>query len=144
VKTSFLTFSLAASLALGGCSLGSSGGPGATDSGSRRPIVGQADDTFQLSTPETSLRQGETKSVIFTIRRSVNFEEDVLVGFADLPKGLSVDNKHPLIKHGDSEAHFALTATDDASLGDFTLQVTSHPTNGVDATNKFFITVTKK
>jgi hypothetical protein len=144
VRPSLCALSIAGLLATGGCSLGSAGGPGASDSGSRQPIVGQADDTFQLSTPDATLRQGETKSVSFTIKRALNFEEDVTVRFPDMPKGLSVDNRCPLIKHGDSEARFALTATDDASLGEFSLPVTSHPSKGSDATNKFNVTVTEK
>jgi hypothetical protein len=33
---------------------------------------------------------------------------------------------------------------DDASLGDFTIKVTGHPTKGADATNEFKITVAEK
>lgn len=136
-------WSLVAVLACAGCASGTAGGPGASDDRAK-PMVGQADDTFQLSQADTSLRQGETKSVSITIKRSLNFQEDVTLTFAELPKGLSLDNQAPTIKRGDSEARFALTATDDASLGDFSLRVTGHPTRGSDATNQFKITVTKK
>jgi hypothetical protein len=46
--------------------------------------------------------------------------------------------------HGDTEAKVTLKATADASLGDFTVKVTGHPTKGRDATNELKITVAKK
>src|SRR5258708_2414014 len=119
MKHSLGAWSLAGMLAVTGCATGTSGGPGTPDSGREQPIVGQADDTFQLAKGETILRQGETKSVSIVIKRARNFDEDVTLKFSDLPKGLSVDNSFPRIKHGDSEARFTLTATDDAALGDF-------------------------
>jgi hypothetical protein len=131
-------------LAFAGCATGTSGGPGTPDSGRQQPIVGAADDTFQLTRGEAILRQGETKSVSIYIKRARNFDEDVTLKFSDLPKGVSIDNTSPLIKHGDAEARFTLTATDDASLGDFSLQVTGHPEKGRDATNSLNITVSKK
>lgn len=133
---------LAGIFACSGCAMGTSGGPGTETR--QQPIVGQADDTFRLSTPQTVIRQGETRSVSFTIKRAINFNEDVTLQLGDLPKGLSVDDASPRIKHGDSEAHFALTAADDASLGDFSLKVTGHPTKGSDATNEYDITVNRK
>ena len=127
-----------------GCAMGTSGGPGASDAGSRKPLVGQADETFRLTRGEAVLRQGETKSVTIAIKRALNFEEDVTLALSDLPKGLSVDNLAPVIKHGDTEARFVLTASEDASVGDFSLKVTGHPTRGSDATNELNITVSKK
>jgi hypothetical protein len=35
-------------------------------------------------------------------------------------------------------------AADDASLGDFAVKVTGHPTHGADASNELKITVAKK
>ncbi|MEZ0229677.1 MAG: hypothetical protein ACAI25_13695 [Planctomycetota bacterium] len=143
MKTSLCLWSLAAVLGTVGCFGGTAGGPGAVDA-DRQPIVGQADDTFQLRAPQTTLRQGETQSVSITIKRALNFKEDVTLAFAEMPRGLTVDNKSPVIKSSDSEARLVLTATDDASLGEFSLKITGHPTKGTDATNKFNITVTKK
>src|SRR4051812_44745360 len=143
MNLSLTAWSLVGMLTFVGCATGTSGGPGAMES-DRNPIVGQADETFQLSMTETILRQGETKSISITIKRALNFEEDVTLRFPDLPKGLSIDKANPLIRHGDVEARFALTATDDAALGDFSLKVTGHPTKGTDATNKFNVTVNQK
>src|SRR4051794_27186346 len=120
MKRSLGVLSLVCLLAFApGCTMGTAGGPGATEPGRRQPIVGQPDETFQLHRGEASLRQGETKSVSIVIKRALNFDEDVTLQFADLPRGLTVDDASPRIKHGDSEARFALTAADDASLGDF-------------------------
>ena len=134
--------SLVAAFALAGCAMGSEGGPGATSS--RQSIVGQSDETFRISEGKAILNQGDTKSVTILIKRALNFEEDVTLQFANLPKGLTVDNENPVIKHGELEARFALTASNDAALGDFSLAVTGHPTKGVDAVNYLKITVTKR
>jgi hypothetical protein len=48
--------------------------------------------------------------------------------------------KHP----PDETMRCRSAAKDDASLGDFTIKVTGHPTKGADATNEFKITVAEK
>ena len=78
------------------------------------------------------------------IDRGKNFEGDVTLKFAGGPEGVTIESASPTIKHGDTEAKATLKATADASLGDFTVKVTGHPTKGADATNEFKITVTKK
>jgi hypothetical protein len=130
-----------------GCSgKDSPGGPGATNPSAKQPLYGQAEDTFNLTVPllSTSLKQGETKTVEVGIKRGKNFDQDVAIKFADVPKGLTLDPASPVIKHGDSEAKFTLKAEGDASLGDFTVKVTGHPTKGADATTEFKITIDKK
>lgn len=139
----FMTWSLAGVLALVGCKSGTAGGPGATNAGTQ-PLMGQADETFRLVMPEAVLRQGETKSIAITIKRALNFNEDVKLEFGDLPQGLSLDDRSPVINHGDTEARLLLTAADDASLGDFSIKVTGRPTNGSDSTNELKVTVTTK
>lgn len=134
---------LAALLAFTGCTSGTAGGPGATGEQDERFAVGQPNDTFQLSRGKASIKQGETKSVSIGIDRSTNFDQDVTLLIADLPRGLSIDIAKPKIGAGDTEARFALTAAADASLGDFSITVTGRPANGGDASNKLDITVTK-
>lgn len=134
---------LVALLVLTGCRSGTAGGPGVSKDPDQQPLVGQANDTFQLERAQASIKQGETKAVSIVIKRATNFGEDVTLAFSDLPSGLSVDDSTPRIGHGDSEARFTLTAASDAALGDFSISVTGHPTNGSDATNKLDITVTK-
>ena len=125
---------------------GRPGGAGSNQPVAQAPAYGEADNTFNLSVPHmsTTLHQGETKEVSIGIERGKNFEEDVTLKFADGPKGVTLDSANPVIMHGDTEAKVTLKATDDASLGDFTVKVTGHPTKGADATNEFKITVAKK
>jgi hypothetical protein len=124
----------------GGCQSGTAGGPGASDP-ARKPLLRDADETFTLGVTQTTIRQGESHAVSIPIKRNLNFGEDVSLSFGDFPKGLAVDNPNPVIKHGDTEARFTLTAADDASLGDFSLKVTGHPTRGTDGASDFKIAV---
>lgn len=150
---SFLTGWLVLVLALvafTGCDRGTSGGPGATDPKTKQPLVGQVDNTFNLSVPSslpfesTTLKQGETAQVVVGISRGKNFDQDVTLKFIDLPSGVSIDPASSDLKRGDKEAKFTLKATDEAALGDFTVNVSGHPAEGADAKNHFKITVAKK
>jgi hypothetical protein len=127
--------------AFAGCDRGTSGGPGATapDSSKHFYDLGQANDTFRLSPPHTStgIKKGETKTVSIAITRGKNFDEDVTLKFADLPKGVTLDPASSVLKHGDTEAKLTLKAADDAALGDFTIKITGHPTKGDNASNEF-------
>lgn len=134
---------LLALLALPGCSSGTSGGPGVTDRTDSRFVLTRPDHTFQLARGDESIKQGETLSGSIAIDRAGNFDQDVTLLIAALPRGLSVDIAPPRIGRGDTEVRFTLTATADASLGDFSIAVTGHPTAGWDATNQLDITVTK-
>jgi hypothetical protein len=133
-------------VAFTGCTQGTPGGPGATDPKARKSLYGQADDTFNLSVPtlSTSLKQGDATEASIGIKRGTNFDQDVTLKFADLPKGVTIDPASPVIKHGDKEAKFTLKAAEDAALGNFTLRITGHPTVGADATNELKLTVAKK
>jgi hypothetical protein len=131
---------------LAGCNQGTPGGPGATGPPAKNPFHGQADNTFNLGVPllSTAIKQGETKGVSISIKRAKNFDEDVALKFAALPRGVTVNPARPIIKHGDTEAKLMLKATDNAALGDFTLGVTGHPAKGADASIEFKINVEKK
>ena len=127
------------------CSTGkdSPGGPGATNTTGKPPLYGQADNTFILTAPSTSLKQGESKTVLIGIKRGKNFQEDVTVQFAEVPQGVTLDPPNLDIKHGDTETKVTVKAAADASLGDFTIKVIGHPKTGKDATHEFKITVAK-
>jgi uncharacterized membrane protein len=134
-------------VALTGCNQGNPGGQGVTTNPPHKaPAYGEADNTFNLSTPRmsTSLHQGETKDVAIGIERGKNFQGDVTLKFASGPEGVTLDSANPVIKHGDTEAKVTLKALQDASLGDFTIKVTGHPPKGADATSELKITVAKK
>jgi hypothetical protein len=144
MKRTFAGLLVAALVALVGCnSKDSAGGPGATNSAGKQPLFGQADNTFNLAAPSTSLKQGETKAVSIGIRRGTNFQDDVTLKFADVPQGVTFDPASPVIKHGETETKVTLKAAADASLGDFTVKVTGHPTKGGDGSTEFKIAVAK-
>ena len=140
-------------VAASGCTQGTPGGPGATNTPSQpttvtaqKPVLGQAEETFNLSVPSlsTNLKQGETKTASISLTRGKNFDEDVTLKFDDMPKGVTIDPASPVIKHGDKEAKITFQAADDAALGDFTVKVTGHPTKGADAKTEFKLTVAEK
>jgi uncharacterized membrane protein len=147
MKSSCTCLLSAALVAFFGCNNQSTpGGPGASNRSENKPIVGRADDTFTLDPPNlvTRLKQGESKAVTIGINRGKNFDQDVSLKFENLPKGMSIEPASPVIKHGDSEAKFAIKATDDAALGDFAIQVTGRPAKGSVASNEVKVTVAKK
>ena len=146
-------------VALNGCTQGTPGGPGAVNTPSttpnktttttttvQKPVLGQAEETFNLSVPSlsTGMKQGETKAASISLSRGKNFDEDVTLKFDDLPKGITIDPDSPVIKHGEKEAKITFQAADDAALGDFTIKVTGHPTKGADAKTEFKLTVAEK
>ncbi len=145
---SFVTGLLAAVLiASVGCQgRGTSGGPGATNQDNKKVSVGQAEASFSLSTPtfSTKLKQGEAKQVTLGIKRGKNFDQDVGLKFENLPQGVTIDPAAPTIKHGDDEAKVMVKAAPDAAVGDFTVKVVGHPTEGRDAANDLKVTVQKK
>lgn len=144
MKRTFAGLLVVALVALVGCGgKDSAGGPGATNPTGKQPLYGQADNTFNLTAPSTSLKQGETKVVSIGIRRGTNFQEDVTLKFADVPQGVTLDPASPVIMHGVTETKVTLKAAADASLGDFTVKVTGHPTKGGDGSTEFKITVAK-
>ena len=148
MKRIYAGFLLVAAIAIiSGCNQGTPGGPGTSEtSPTKPPAVGQVNDTFNLSAPllPTSLKQGERIATSIGIKRGKDFDEEVTVKFTGLPKGVQLDPSPALIKHGDEEAKLTLIAAKDASLGDFTINVTGHPSKGADASIVFKVTVVKK
>lgn len=133
-------------LAVAGCSQGTPGGPGTTGTSDKKPAYGQADDTFNLTVPvlSSSLQQGATMEATIGIKRAKNFDSDVDLSFADLPKGVTVEPANPKIKHGDTDTKITFKAEDEAALGDFQVNVTGHPKKGGDAKVEFKLTVAPK
>ena len=134
--TSFKTAAMVLTLAaLTGCTQGEPGGPGTAAAPEKQATIGQTEDTFNLSVPlvSTSLQQGGQTEATIAINRAKNFDEDVTLHFADVPQGVTIDPTSPVIKHGDENVKVMFKAEDEAALGDFTVKVTGHPTNGGDA-----------
>jgi uncharacterized membrane protein len=128
---------------LTGCDNKSSeGGPGAS---SKSPVVGQTENTFKISVPNATVKQGESKDIDVAIDRGKNFDQDVALKFNDLPTGVSVDPATPMLKHGDKDVKVTVKAADDAAIGDFkNVKVTGHPDKGSDTTVDMKVTVNKK
>ena len=143
MKSLFTGLAVMTLAALIGCNQGTPGGPGTTE---KKPVYGQADDTFNLSVPvlSSSLQQGEQTEATVGIKRAKNFDEDVALKFADVPKGVTVEPAGPVIKHGDTDAKITFKAGDEAPLGDFKVNVTGHPTKGGDAQVAFKLTIAAK
>ena len=146
MKTLFRRFAVIALAVISGCSQGTPGGPGATDKTGTKPMYGQTDNTFNLSTPiiSSSVQQGEQSDIVVGIKRAKNFDEDVTLKFADVPKGVTIDPASPVIKHGDTDAKFAIKASDKAGVGEYLIKVTGHPTKGSDAEVDLKIAVAAK
>ncbi len=127
----------------GGCSQGTPGGPGTTG---EQPTYGQADNTFNLSVPvmSSSLQQGNQAEATVGIKRAKNFDEDVALSFADVPKGVTVEPASPEIKRGSTDAKITFTAGDEAPLGEFLVKITGHPSKGSDALIEFKLNITAK
>jgi hypothetical protein len=142
-----------------GCNRGTPGGAGATTPATsgdaatpeptvaRKPIFGEADDTFRLTMPlrAVTVKQGEETTFEIGINRGRNFGEDVAITLDDLPAGVALVTENAAIQQGDAEAELVLEASDDAALGEFTVKVTGHPAqNGVDASNELKLTVAQR
>lgn len=129
-----------------GCTQGTPGGPGMTDEKGESPTYGQVDNTFNLSVPMTasSLQQGGQTEATVGIKRAKNFDEDVTLKFSEIPKGVTISPESPKVAHGESEANVTFEASDEAALGDFSVKVTGHPSQGSDANVDFKLTVVAK
>jgi uncharacterized protein YjbJ (UPF0337 family) len=143
MKKLFRRLAIVTLAVISGCSQGKPGGPGTTDTSTAKPMYGQTENTFNLSVPilSTSVQQGEQADVSVGIKRAKNFDEDVTLTFTDVPQGVTIDPASPEIKHGDTDAKFAVKATEEAALGEFKIKVTGHPSKGGDAEVEFKLTV---
>lgn len=111
-----------------------------------RPTYGEADRTFEISTPvlSTRLKQGETKTVSIGISRGKNFDQDVTLNMSGVPEGVTINPTTPKVGHGDKDTEVSIQAAADAALGDFTINVVGHPETGADATTTLKLTVLEK
>ena len=133
-------------VALAGCTDGTPGGPGVNVDKSEKAVIGQTDDTFNLSVPmlSSTVQQGGKTEATLGIKRAKNFDQDVTLKFAELPDGVTLDPANPMIKHGDAETKITFSATDAALAGDYKIKVTGHPTKGGDANVEFKLSVADK
>jgi uncharacterized membrane protein len=123
------------------------GGPGAKgDTDRSGSVVGQKDNTFSLDTPnlETNIKQGESKVIEIGISRGTNFDQDVTLSFADVPKGVSLDPSSPVLKKSEKNVKVTVKAADDAAIGHHVIKVTGKPASGPEASNTFKLEVKQK
>ena len=110
----------------------------------------QVNGTFGLQppTPATFLHSGEAKAVAIGLKRGMRFkeDEDLTLTFTDtdVPKGVTFDPAHPVIRHPDTEAKFTIKAADGAALGDFAIKVTGRAADGGAVSNLFNLSVVPK
>lgn len=105
-----------------------------------------AKDTFTLALSRglSPLKQGESQTGSIGIVRDKTFDQDVTLKFGDLPTGVTMKPESLVVKKGEMNSSFVLTAAGDAALGNFSFKVTGHPTRGSDASTEVPLTVTKK
>lgn len=140
IMGAFLALFLAASA---GCdSQGTPGGPGATHADKKK--LGLEDNSFTLATSALSVQQGETKETSITIHRGTNFDQDVHIAFADVPKGVTLTPASPVLKHGENEVKVKVQVGDEAALDNHKIVVKGSPEKGPPALNDFMLTVKKK
>lgn len=146
MKHLYAGFTVMTLAALAGCTQGTPGGPGMKGDAANRPTYGQAENTFNLSVPvmSSSLQQGNQTETTVGIQRAKNFDEDVSLKFADVPKGVTIEPANPVIKHGDTDAKITFHAGDDVRVGDYRIKVTGHPTKGGDAQIEFKLAIAAK
>lgn len=76
-----------------------------------------ADPYVELTTQPASIRRGETKPFVWTVRQITPFDGQAKINLLGLPKGVSVSGPSPTISKESTEVTFLLTATDEALLG---------------------------
>jgi hypothetical protein len=143
MKKLFRRMAIVTLVVVSGCSQGKPGGPGTAAKADTKPTFGQTENTFNLSVPimSSSVQQGDKADVSVGIKRAKNFDEDVSLTFTDVPQGVTIEPASPVIKHGDTEAKFAIHASDATGVGEFKIKVTGHPSKGGDAEVEFKLTV---
>ena len=140
----FLSLSSAGLIGLSGCGKekGTTGGPGATDPNAKKPMVGQQENTFTISSSHTTVYvDGKPVESSIGISRGTGFDQDVSVEFAAVPSGVKIDPSKLTIVKGASEAKFTVTAADSATAGDYMVKVTGKPGSGAESMVDLKVTV---
>lgn len=75
MKKTLVAISLAAMFAVVGCDKGTSGGSVKDKDKVLKDKLGQDDDTFKLTVPSVTLKQGDEKTETIKIKRGKNFTE---------------------------------------------------------------------
>lgn len=107
-------------------------------------VAGKGSFTLSVPRSSTSIKQGETRAISVSLARDKGFDQDVTLKFGDLPTGVTIDPNATVIKRGETDANITLKASPDAALGNFSIKVTGHSTQGADTTREFMLAVEPK
>lgn len=89
-----------------------------------------------MAAENQTVKQGETDEVSVAINRD-NFDDDVMIGFEHLPKGVTLVEANPTILKGKSTATVNLKAAPDAEVGEFDVTLFVQAT-GIDKNPQTF------
>lgn len=110
------------------------GGPGATKPSATGTHVGTPDDTFKITVPNATLKQGESKTITVSIKRGTNFDQDVKLAVEKPPQGVTFKFDDPTLRASATETHLTIDASKDAALGEHDVMVSATPARAGTAT----------
>jgi uncharacterized membrane protein len=112
------------------------GGPGAkpSNTGSTGTHVGTPDDTFKITVPNATLKQGESKTITVSIKRGTNFDQDVKLDVQNAPQGVTFKFDDPTLRASATEVHLTIDASKDAALGEHNVMIAATPARAGTAT----------
>jgi uncharacterized membrane protein len=130
-----LTMLAAGAMAIVGCENKSPpGGPGTAASNSGR-TAGTPDNTFRISAPGVTLKQGETKAITVSVTRGVNFDQDLKLEVMNGPQGVTFKFDDSTLRASAKEAHLTIEASNEAALGEHKVAIKATPAREGAATN---------
>ncbi len=124
-------------LTLGGCSLNRSEVGGE---------VSSPDSNFRMSAPlmETSVRQGEVRTVTVSLNRGRSFTQDVNLTIEE-PRGLSIEPNDITVRSSDrQDVQLVITADEDAPIAVHQVEVQAEPETGKTTWVQFPVRVTAR
>ncbi|MFA5783977.1 MAG: hypothetical protein WC962_03755 [Phycisphaerae bacterium] len=102
-------------------------------------------EEFRIAVPafETKIKQGDTKSVIISLKRGKSFNQDVTLNMKLVRgEGITFDPDNIIIKASDQpDVQSMITVPNDADLGDYVVSVTGTPTTGQATSVEFKVKV---
>jgi hypothetical protein len=110
------------------------GGPGAPKPSGTAPTVGTPDNTFTVSVPSATLKQGESKTITVSIKRGTNFDQDVKLEVENAPQGVTFKFDESTLRASATEVHLTIDASKDAALGEHKVMIAATPARAGTAT----------
>ena len=84
-------------------------------------------NSFKLIAPSTTIAQGEKAQLTIGIERGESFSEDIALTFGSIPQGVTINPLQTVFKITNNEETVSIEATEDAALGNFTINVIGKP-----------------